>query len=107
MVRTGGNKNNNNIMKNPTLYLTGYVIALLVAITGAVIKVLHLFEGSALAALGMFFCLSFIFIGIFEVINNRRIQRVEKTMWVLGFLFLFWLAGILYYNRVKAIKFNR
>ncbi|WP_243347530.1 hypothetical protein [Parabacteroides sp. FAFU027] len=94
-------------MKNPTLFFVGYVIALLVSISGAIIKILHLFDGSTVTALGMFFTLSFIFIGIFEVINNRRIQRAEKTMWVLGFLFLFWLAGILYYNRCKAIKINR
>ncbi|MDP4269497.1 MAG: hypothetical protein Q8909_05165 [Bacteroidota bacterium] len=94
-------------MKNPTLFLAGYVIALLVSISGAVIKILHLVDGSTLTILGLFFTLAFSFIGIFEVINNRRIQRVEKTMWILGFLTLFWLAGILYFNRCKTIKLNQ
>jgi hypothetical protein len=94
-------------MKNTTLYLFSLILSVGASILGAFLKVLHLPGASFVLGAGLALSLVYIFIGLHNVFTNRRIVLAEKIMWLVGFLFLNWIAGIVYYVRCKSVKTNQ
>lgn len=61
--------------------------------------------GSWMAA-ALFFALVFIATALYEIFSSRRIERAEKLLWTMGFLFLSCITGLFYLlserKRIKA-----
>ncbi len=45
--------------------------------------------------------LIFIVIGLFHLYKISRISTQQKLLWMLGFFFLSWITGLLYYSRLN------
>ena len=50
---------------------------------------------------GAISALVIIILGLIDVFPNNKIKKSEKIMWVSGFLFFTFIAGILYFQRFK------
>ncbi|WP_396196237.1 PLDc N-terminal domain-containing protein [Flavobacterium sp.] len=48
----------------------------------------------------------FVIIGIYEVNKSEKINKSEKTMWIISFIFMSFITGLLYFiigrKRIKS-----
>lgn len=63
---------------------------------GAILKSMHYKFASPFLIIGLILTLGYIFLGIVEVQQSKRIAASEKLMWTIGFLFFGFLTGLLY-----------
>ena len=54
---------------------------------------------------GAISALVILILGLFDVLSNNKIKTLEKLMWVSGFLFFTFIAGILYLPTFKKHKY--
>jgi hypothetical protein len=87
-------------MKLTTLYFTSLIISFVLTIFGAAFKILHLPLGSIMLFVGMITSPVYIILGLIDVAKHKPLAS-EKLMWLVGFLFLHTLAGILYFPQYK------
>jgi hypothetical protein len=77
---------------------------------GAFLKIMHAPGADILLASGLVGGLVFAVLALSEILPSP-IQRTEKLMWIIGFIFLNWIAVILYLavgrNRILQRDQNR
>lgn len=78
------------------LFKKVFFIALLITIAGAIMKITHMNGAHILLLFGILSTLCYVVIGICEVNISKRITQSEKIMWTSAFIFLNFLAGLLY-----------
>lgn len=81
---------------NRLLLKTVFVSFLLLTALGAYLKIIHSELADDFLIIGLITSLVFLFCFISNVIKARHITPNEKFMWVVGFVFMGWLAGGLY-----------
>ena len=83
-------------MNRESILKGSFFISLSVLFLGVILKIMH--EGNAETLLTTGFCtgLVFMILAIYEVNTSARIDRTEKTMWTVGFLFMCLITGIVY-----------
>ncbi len=70
---------------------------LILAPIGAFFKIAHFNYYEPFLIFGVMLSIIFIFLSIIEVASSNRIGNNEKVMWLICFIFLNGLTGILYY----------
>lgn len=73
-----------------------YLISAFAVIAGAVMKIMHYSAGDVLLMINFFTIVGFMLLAGYEVMRSKQIQTVEKVMWLVGFVFLLSIAGLLY-----------
>ncbi len=96
--------------RNEFYLKAGYLLFVLLPGIKAILKLFHkpLINGFLFAI----FFLTYLFLirlAILEVINSERIERHEKIMWVISFIFLTWFSVLIYifFARKRIVSFTR
>ncbi|HQR91690.1 MAG: hypothetical protein B7Y15_14555 [Bacteroidetes bacterium 24-39-8] len=84
-------------MHQNKLLVYSYIGSTLTSIVGAYIKIMRLPGAEFLLAISFLFLVIFIVTGFKEVWYSNRIPESEKTMWLIGFFFLSWITGLIYF----------
>ena len=81
---------------NNSLFKNLFFLASLITIVGVISKVTHV-NGAEIVLIASFIpTLSYVTIGIYEVNVSNKIDRSEKIMWTVGFIFTNFFAALLY-----------
>lgn len=88
-------------MTQPTfLKQYGYYIALIIGwvlvLFGVLRKILHYPGADDLLVVGMIGVLLYTVIGLYEIFSSPRLPLREKTLWLLGFLFVNGVTALVY-----------
>ena len=83
-------------MKRKHILITSFCISLIGIPAGTVLKIMHAPFADLLFQISIAFYLVFAVLALYEVFQSNRIEKNEKFMWTIGFLFLGTLVGILY-----------
>lgn len=78
------------------LYKTSLAISLAVTIVGAMLKIQHWPGGRLLISIGLLISLIYIVIALVEIYKANK-SLTEKLLWLVGFLMLSWIVGLIYY----------
>ena len=84
-------------MKLGTIVKWSYVLGVLITLFGAYLKISHSSGAETLLIIGIVATLIFIVSAIYEVNISIRINRSEKIMWTIAFLFMSGFTGIIYF----------
>ncbi|MDZ4072282.1 MAG: hypothetical protein U1C70_10685 [Sediminibacterium sp.] len=92
-------------MRKEKLLIIFFILGFLLSMSGAIMKIMHFDESPLILMGGLISIAAFIFMSLSEILPSDRIGGNEKFMWVIGFLFMNILAGILYfiYRRKRII----
>lgn len=82
-------------MRFSIVYIISLVLSTPFTILGAMFKILHLPFGATLLALGFIFSLVYIILGITDI-WKRPLDTAVKLMWLVGFLCISWITGLVY-----------
>ena len=83
-------------MNKEKILKSSLFIAIGIAIFASWLKIVHRPGADNLMLLSFLAGAVFIITAIREVTSSQKIDRPEKIMWVLGFLFLTGIAGLIY-----------
>ena len=93
-------------MNNIKLYKFSLILSIPVIIIGAMIKIQHWPLASLIISIGLLISLIYIVIGLIDVYKNDNKMLPEKLMWLIGFLMIPMITGLIYYLRMTS-KYNR
>jgi hypothetical protein len=79
------------------LYKTFLILSALITVIGALFKIQHWPAGSLLISVGLLLCLVYIIIALIQLFESKEKSLLEKLLWLIGFIALTWIAGIVYY----------
>lgn len=88
------------------LYKFSLLLSIPVIIIGALFKIQHWPSASLIMSIGLFISLIYIVIGLIDVYKNDNKMLPEKLMWLIGFLMIPMITGLIYYLRMTS-KYNR
>ena len=88
-------------MTKVSTFKVALIITVVFSLLGVFFRISHYPYGKLLLAISFIASLVFIVLGLIDVIDNERSKIHEKIMWTIGFIFLSWIAGILYYPKFK------
>jgi len=83
-------------MINKNLIPIFYVLSFIILFLGAIFKILHQPLGSEIMGLALISSIIFIVLSLIEIFKSDRIDKTEKIMWLVGFIFLSTVAGFIY-----------
>ena len=84
-------------MVKTQLFFMSFIIWFLGILVGAIVKIMHFPYGDLMMAIAMISYLIFACMVIYEVVQSGKIERIEKSMWVIGMIFFSAITGILYF----------
>lgn len=73
-----------------------YLMSALITISGAVLKIMHVEAGEVLLVASLFVTIAFLYVALAEIFRSKQIQTVEKVMWLVAFIFMLSISGLLY-----------
>ena len=88
------------------LYKFSLLLSIPAIIIGALFKIQHWPSSSLIMLIGLFISLIYIVIGLIDVYKNDNKMLPEKLMWLIGFLMIPMITGLIYYLRMTS-KYNR
>jgi hypothetical protein len=88
------------------LYKFSLLLSIPVIFIGALFKIQHWALSSLIMSIGLLISLFYIVIGLIDVYENDNKMLPEKLMWVVGFLIIPMITGLIYYLRMTS-KYNR
>lgn len=83
-------------MKKSNLFEIIFLIYLSAFIFGTISKIMHWGNEFPIFAIVLILHLLFMIVGIREVRSSTKIHESEKSMWIVGFIFLGFITGICY-----------
>jgi hypothetical protein len=93
-------------MNNLTVFRISLIITTAFNLLGIFFKIGHYPYGSLLLGMSASVSLGFIIPGLIDVFGKTKYKPHEKLMWTVGFIFLSWIAGILYWPEFKKGSVN-
>jgi len=75
-------------------------------IIGAMFKITHWANGNNFISAGLIASLGYIILGIRDVFSNQKTNLLTKLMWLIGFIFVPWITGLIYYPVFKKIIYQ-
>ncbi|RTY95302.1 PLDc N-terminal domain-containing protein [Flavobacterium sp. GT3R68] len=80
-----------------TILIGCYILSLILILTGVIFKINH-WDAPYLSLLevGLLSSLLFMVLAIAEIVTSKRIDTGEKILWVMGFLVMSTVAGLIY-----------
>ena len=83
-------------MNNKNLIPIFYVLSFIILFLCAIFKILHQPFGSEIMGLALISSIIYIVLSLLEIFKSERIDKTEKIMWLVGFIFLGTVAGFIY-----------
>jgi len=83
-------------MINKNLLVGVFILNFVVIILAALFKILHQSYGEELLILALILAVLFSLMCIYEIYSSKRINKSEKIMWTVAFLFFNSFAGLIY-----------
>ena len=83
-----------------------YFFGAALTIYGAYLKIMHLENANIFFQLGLFVSLTFIVLAISEIFASKKINLLEKAIWLLGFLLMNCITGFFYLTRARRRIIN-
>jgi uncharacterized membrane protein HdeD (DUF308 family) len=83
-------------MKQEQILFYSYTASIAVSILGAILKIMHGQGGETLIIISLLLLLVFIISASREVSASVKIPSSEKSMWIIGFVCLSLIAGLVY-----------
>jgi hypothetical protein len=83
-------------MNKDKLIYTSFVVSFVFTIVGALLKIMHWMNANFFLTIGLLALAFFVFMCIYEIMNSKWIEKQEKLMWVVGFLFFWMITGLVY-----------
>lgn len=77
------------------------IITIVFYLLGSYFKIARYPYGHTLLWIAIIASLGFRIPGLIDVFKSENSRPMEKTMWTVGFIFLSWIAGLLYYPKFK------
>ena len=84
-------------MKKDTVVKVSFVLGLVLTMVGAMLKILHEPNAEPFLIIGIIASIIYVVLAIYEIKSSTRIDRTEKTMCTLAFIFMSGLAGLIYF----------
>lgn len=78
-------------------YRISFLIGVALYAIYGIFKINHMETSIILPILVLIPTLAYVIIGIYEVSKSSRIEKLEKAIWILGFILLTLITGILYF----------
>ena len=88
-------------MNKVTIFKVALIVTVVFNLLGILFKISHYPYQSLLLSISIITSLIFIILGLIDVFKNNNSMSYEKIMWTVGFIFLSWIAGLLYYSKFK------
>ncbi|MHC1702603.1 MAG: hypothetical protein AB9846_01725 [Tenuifilaceae bacterium] len=88
-------------MNKVLFYKAGIIVTLVFVLTGAFFKIMHYPNGAIILSLGLISSLVYIILGLVDVFSDKEMNLQVRFMWLIGFIFISWIAGMLYYPHFK------
>lgn len=88
-------------MKNLTIFRISLIVTIAFNLLGVFFKIQHYPYGGLLLGMSALASLGFILPGLADMYGKTKFKPHEKLMWTVGFIFLSWIAGILYWPEFK------
>jgi hypothetical protein len=88
-------------MKKVKFYQFSLNICIVFTILGALFKIQHYPYGQLLLILGTISSLGFIVPGLIDVFKNEKNNIPAKMAWLVCFIFLSWITGLIYSGTYK------
>ena len=73
-----------------------FSISILIALIGTYFKIMHWGYSKPILIIGILLSLGYIILGIIEVNNSTKIEKSEKIMWTVGFIFFSFITALVY-----------
>ncbi len=83
-------------MKHSNNFKMFFIIATIILVIGALFRIEHRQYSEPILIMGILLNLSYIIIGIIEVNSSYKIDKSEKIMWTVGFIFFGFITSIIY-----------
>ena len=88
-------------MNKVTVYKVSLIFTAIICLIGPFFKIQHYRHGSFFLVMSLIFSLFVMILGLTDVYKDDLFKPNEKFMWTIGFIFLPWIAGILYFPKYK------
>ncbi len=93
-------------MNRTELFRVSLIVTTVFNLLGVICKIQHFPYGGLLLGLSALASLGFVIPGLADVFDKVKYKLNEKLMWTVGFIFLSWIAGILYWPEFKKGRAN-
>ena len=88
-------------MNKVTIYRYSLILTIIASLAGGIMKILHYPYSNIILPLGLIISLVYICIGLYDSFMDKKESSLIKLMWLVAFVALSWLAGILYLPKLK------
>jgi hypothetical protein len=85
-------------MKKVKLYRISLIICIIFTILGADFKIQHYPYSQLLLGFATISSLGFIIPALIDVFSNEKNKLIAKFAWLICFIFLSWITGLLYFK---------
>ena len=73
-----------------------FFISFIMIFIGAYFKIMHWGYSEEILIIGLLLSLAYVILGIIEVNNSTKIEKSEKMIWTVGFIFLGSVTALVY-----------
>jgi uncharacterized membrane protein len=83
-------------MNRGTIIKSSFVVSFVITLIGAYLKLIHSYSADMFLKIAVAVWLVFIVNAIIEVWSSTRVDKNEKIMWSIAFIFMGTFSGIIY-----------
>jgi hypothetical protein len=94
-------------MNKVTIYRFSLILSIFAGVAGAAMKILHYPHSNFLLPFGLIMSLVYICIGLYDSFLDKKEPNIIKLMWLVGFVVLSWIVGLLYLPKLKKNQQNK
>jgi len=88
-------------MNKVTLYKASLILTAILCLVGAFFKIQHYPYGNILLTMGKAISLVVMFLCLTDIYKDDHYNTSERFLWTIGFIFLSWISGVLYFPKYK------
>jgi len=83
-------------MDTKKIIMISFISSLFITIVGALFKIMHWSYASILLTVGLLCSLVYVVLCFMEISNSNKVNGLEKLMWLVGFIFISQITGLVY-----------
>jgi len=83
-------------MNTKKIIIISFICSFFITIVGALYKIMHWPYANILLSVGLLCSLFYVVLCFMEISNSRRVTGLEKLMWLVGFIFISQITGLVY-----------
>ena len=83
-------------MDTKKIIMISFISSFFITIVGALYKIMHWPYASILLSVGIVISLVYVVLCLMEISNSKQVNGLEKLMWLVGFIFISQIAGLVY-----------